>query len=580
MTEAPTSAPEVAALLDRAEQELLDLAIEGGRADWVYATYITPDSEALSARANARMIERTVHWVKATSPIRPDGLEGSVRRRLKLLRLALPLLAPSDPKESAELTSIVAAMSGAYARGRYTPQGETEPLDLQALERILLTDRNPARLADVWSGWHSVGRSMATGFTRYVELGNRGAREVGFDDLGAMWRSKYDMAPDAFATEVDRLWEQVRPFYASLHAYVRSRLRAHYGASLVPADGPIPAHLLGNMWAQEWQGIFPLVAPPTAGAGYDLTQLLVARSTTPEEMVRYAERFFVSLGLDPLPSSFWERSMLVRPRDREVICHASAWDLDYVDDLRIKMCIEITSEDFATIHHELGHNYYQRAYGHLPFLFRDSAHDGFHEAIGDTIGLSVTPEYLVRIGLLGASPPSDADLGLLLYRALEKVAFLPFGLAVDRWRWDVFAGRIAPRDYTRSWWELRRRYQGIAPPTARAETEFDPGAKFHVPANVPYMRYFLAHILQFQFHRALTRAAGASGPLHRASIYGSHAAGDRLRATLALGQSREWPDALEALTGERQMDASAMLDYFAPLRKWLDEQNRGVPVGW
>jgi peptidyl-dipeptidase A len=334
------------------------------------------------------------------------------------------------------------------------------------------------------------------------------------------------------------------------------------------------------MWAQSWEGVYPLLHPPSSDTGLDLTRLLVDRRTTAVDMVRYAERFFVSLGFEPLPPSFWERSMLLRPRDREVICHASAWDLDFVDDLRIKMCIEITGRDFQTLHHELGHNYYQQAYGRLPFLYRDSAHDGFHEAIGDTVGLSVTPEYLVRIGLLDHAPSTEGDLGLLLGRALEKVAFLPFAFALDKWRWEVFSGRIDPSEYNRTWWEIRRKYQGVAPPTPRGEEEFDPGAKFHIPANVPYMRYFLAHILQFQFHRALVKASGAREPLHRASIYGSIDAGRRLRATLEMGSSREWPDALEALTGERRMDASAVLEYFAPLRRWLDEENRGIPIGW
>ena len=239
---------------------------------------------------------------------------------------------------------------------------------------------------------------MRQEFARYVELGNKGARELGFADMGAMWRSKYDMPPDAFAKELDRLWEQVRPLYVSLHAYVRSRLREKYG-DVVPANGPIPAHLLGNMWAQEWDNIYPLVAPKDADPGYDLTEILKDRKTDALQMVRYGEGFFTSLGFAPLPKTFWERSLFVKPRDREVVCHASAWDVDYVDDLRLKMCIDITAEDFVTIHHELGHNFYQRAYDQQPFLFRDSANDGFHEAIGDTIALSVTPEYLVKLGL-------------------------------------------------------------------------------------------------------------------------------------------------------------------------------------
>jgi peptidyl-dipeptidase A len=395
-----------------------------------------------------------------------------------------------------------------------------------------------------------------------------------------MWRAKYDMPPDDFAREADRLWQQVQPLYRSLHAYVRRRLRETYGDARVPAAGPIPAHLLGNMWAQSWEGIYPVLAPPGDHDHFDLTQALVHRGTTPEQMVRYAERFFVSLGLDPLPASFWERSMLVRPRDREVVCHASAWDLDFADDIRIKMCIEITGEDFQTVHHELGHNYYQRAYARQPFLFRDSAHDGFHEAVGDTVALSVTPDYLAQIGLAAPGAPADNDVALLLRRALEKVAFLPFGLVVDQWRWKVFSGAIGPAEFNRSWWEMRTQYQGIAPPGSRGEEEFDAGAKYHITSNTPYMRYFLAHILQFQFHRALVKDAGATGPIHRASIYGSSDAGRHLRTMLEMGQSREWPDALEVLTGERRMDAAGLLEYFAPLQRWLDEQNRGQPVGW
>ncbi len=577
--ELPASS-ELEAFLHRAESELLDRSCEAQQADWVFATYINPDSEALAARANARVIDLTVALAKESRRFAGVAMSPDSARKLVLLRQFLPVCAPADPAESRELTRLVASMQGTYSRGRYTPRGGSDALDVQGLSRILYTSRDPEVLEDAWAGWHRVGRGVRSEFTRYVELANRGSRELGFPDTGAMWRSKYDMDPAEFAREVERLWSEVRPLYVSLHAYTRARLRAAYGDERVPSDGPIPAHLLGDMWAQSWEKVYPLLAPPDGGEYFDLTGALAERKTSAEEMVRYAERFFVSLGLPPLPATFWERSMLTRPRDREVVCHASAWDLDFVDDLRIKMCIEVTGEDFQTIHHELGHNYYQRAYGRLPFLFRESAHDGFHEAVGDTVALSVTPEYLRRIGLAPDGARFADDVGLLLERALEKIAFLPFGLAVDSWRWQVFSGEVGPSEYNSSWWEVRRRYQGVAPGRPRGEEEFDPGAKYHVPANVPYMRYFLAHILQFQFHRALARAAADSRPLHRASIYGSKVAGDRLRAMLEMGASREWPDALEALTGERRMSADGMLEYFAPLKRWLDERNRGVPVGW
>lgn len=577
MNDAPTEARQ---FLEDVEVRLLDLSTESNQADWLYATYITDDSEALSARAFTRLIATTTQLARESTRYPAESLSPTESRKVKLLRLVLPLVAPSDPLDAEELTRRVTAMTSTYAKGRYVPRGTTESLDLQGLSRILQESREPELLEDVWSGWHRVGRTVRPDFVRYVELANRGARELGFADLGAMWRSKYDMDPEAFSVEVDRLWEEARPLYTALHRYARRRLAAYYGPTRVPEDGPIPAYLLGNMWAQSWDGIFPLLAPEASSPVYDLTELLVARKTTPVELVRYAERFFVSLGLPPLPATFWERSMLVRPRDREVVCHASAWNIDFADDLRLKMCMEITGEDFMTVHHELGHNYYQRAYSRQPFLFRDSAHDGFHEAVGDTIALSVTPEYLVKAGLLPEPPGDGGDLGLLLHRALEKVAFLPFGLVVDKWRWRVFSGEVGPSDYNRTWWEMCRHYQGIEPPAGRGEEEFDPGAKYHVPSNTPYMRYFLALILQFQFHRALARAIGASGPLHRTSIYGSREAGRLLSSMLEMGGSREWPDALEAVTGERRMSARGLLEYFAPLQRWLDVQNQGTPSGW
>ncbi|MBV9769153.1 MAG: M2 family metallopeptidase, partial [Bryobacterales bacterium] len=567
------------------------------RANWVRSTYITSDTEILAAKADQDQIAATMQLAKESTRFKDLKMPDEMARQFKLLRLSLTLAAPSDANQAKELTQIASRMEGIYGSGKYCPaagasgvsangsgsasagSSGNKCLDLDQLSDILRTSTDPAKLLDAWRGWRTISPPMRPLFEKYVELGTKGAREMGFADTGAMWRSQYDMPADAFPVEMDRLWEQVKPLYLSLHAYVRSKLREKYG-DLVPASGPIPAHLLGNMWAQEWENIYPLVAPKDADPGYDLTAILKSRGTQPVDMVKYGERFFTSLGFAPLPKTFWERSLFVKPRDRDVVCHASAWDIDAVDDVRIKICIEINSDDFTTIHHELGHNFYQRAYDRQPFLFRDSANDGFHEAIGDTIALSVTPEYLKKIGLLATVPDNSKDIGLLLYKALEKVAFLPFGLMIDKWRWQVFSGQIPPDKYNESWWKLRLEYQGVAPPVPRSEADFDPGAKYHVPANTPYARYFLADILQFQFHRALAKAAGCSGPLNRCSIYDSKTAGDRLNTMLAMGASRPWPKALAALTGQDQMDATAILDYFAPLKKWLDEQNRGKPVGW
>jgi peptidyl-dipeptidase A len=573
--------------LEETEQKLDKLNTEAQRAEWVQENFITDDTEALAAVTNERAIQEAVRAAKGAVRFDKVKLPPDMARKMLLLKNGLTLAAPSDPSESSEVTRLAASLDGAYGKGKYCPdrmaKSEKKCLDIEDITKIMATSTDASELLDAWKGWHSISPPMKSNFARFVELSNKGARELGFKDTGAMWRSKYDMPPDDFAKELDRLWEQVRPLYISLHSYVRWKLREKYGDA-VPATGPIPAHLLGNIWAQDWSNVYKLVAPKDADPGYDLTAILKERDTKPLDMVRYGESFFTSLGFAPLPLTFWERSLFVKPKDRDVVCHASAWDIDNVEDLRIKMCIDITAEDFSTIHHELGHNFYQRAYDKQPILFRDSANDGFHEAIGDTIALSITPEYLVKLGFINKTPDASKDIGLLLNKALEKVAFLPFGLMIDQWRWKVFSGEVPPDKYNDAWWELRLKYQGVAPGAPRNMHDFDPGAKYHVPANVPYARYFLADILQFQFHRALSQTAGCPGqkgmPLNRCSIYQSKEAGQKLNAMLQLGVSQPWQEALYQMTGSRQMDASAILDYFAPLQKWLDEQNKGKPVGW
>jgi peptidyl-dipeptidase A len=572
----PPAGPDVKGFLEAADATLLRLSNEANQAGFTQATFITPDTEAMSY-ANA-----ITDFAKRAATFNAESVTPEQRRQLTVLKNSITMAAPSDPKESAELAKLVASMDGAYGRGKYCPAGESpdQCLDIEAITKILASDRNPARLREMWEGWHTISPPFKKDYVRFVELSNKGAKELGFADTGTMWRSRYDMPAEEFSKEVDRLWQQLRPLYLSLHTYVRARLHAKYGDA-VPADGPIPAHLLGNIWAQDWSNVYDLVAPAGGAATVSLDAILRARATTPVQMVQTGERFFTSLGFDPLPKTFWERSLFVKPRDREVVCHASAWYMDNQEDVRIKMCIDPTAEDFTTIHHELGHDFYAREYNRAqPMIFRDSANDGFHEAIGDTIGLSVTPEYLVKIGLLDTAPPASSDVMLLLRQALDKVAFLPFSVVIDQWRWQVFSGQVPPDRYNAAWWELRERYQGVRAPSARGEEFFDPGAKYHVPGNTPYARYFLSYVLQFQFHRALAKASGCTTPLNRCSIYGSAEAGKRLKAVLAMGSSKPWPDALEALTGERQLDASAIADYFAPLKAWLDEQNKGLTAGW
>jgi peptidyl-dipeptidase A len=569
--------------INAAEQNLLDLGVKASRASWVAENFITDDTEQISADANEILNTASTKYAKEAHRFDNLQLPPELARKRLLLELATGFPAPNDPKSQKELAQIMASLDGDYGKGKWCENGDQKPcFDVIAVGKLLATNRDPEELKRAWIGWHAVGAPMRQRYARMVELGNEGSKELGYTDVGALWRSNYDMPPDEFEKELDRLWGQLQPLYLSLHAYVRGQLAKKYGKDVVPLSGPIPAHLLGNIWAQEWNNVYDLMDSPKPAQSFDLTKILQDRKTDARGMVKYGENFFSSIGFAPLPGTFWERSLFTKPADRDVVCHASAWDVDLKDDLRVKMCIQPMEEDFRVIHHELGHNYYQRAYNDQPPLFRDSANDGFHEAVGDTIALSVTPEYLQKIGFIDTVPPASGDIDYLLQQALEKVAFLPFGLVIDKWRWKVFSGAVKPDQYNAAWWALRLKYQGVAPPTPRTEADFDPGAKYHVPGNVPYMRYFLARIYQYQFQRALCKEAGVVGPLHRCSIYGNKKAGEKLNQMLAMGKSKPWPDELEALTGQKQMDATAIADYFAPLKIWLDEQNKknNYAVGW
>ena len=584
--QAPAAAPTAAqaeAFLANAEKALFDQSIISGRAAWVNATYITDDTDALASYFGAIDTKQRVDYaLEAAKYAAAPGLSAETKRRLNLLQTALTLPAPTTAGAAEELNQLATKLQSAYGKGKGTLKGQ--PINGSDIEEQMGINRNPAELKEMWVSWHdNVGAPMREDYAKLVGIANAGSKELGFADTGAMWRSKYDMPADDFAKLTDKIWAEVKPLYDELHCYTRAKLNEKYGDAVQPATGPIRADLLGNMWAQEWGNIYDIVAPAGAGdLGYDVTELLTAKGYDPIKMVKAGEGFYSSLGFDPLPQTFWERSQIVKPRDREVVCHASAWDLDNKNDIRIKMCTKVNGDDFVTIHHELGHNYYQRAYQIQKPLYLDGANDGFHEAIGDFIALSITPDYLVKIGLLDPAkvPGADKDLGLLLRQAMDKVAFLPFGLLIDKWRWGVFDGSIPQRQYEKGWNDLRLQYQGIVPPVPRDETKFDPGGKYHIPGNTPYTRYFLARVLQFQFYEAACRQAGWKGPLHRCSFYGNKQVGEKLNAMLEMGASKPWPDALQAFTGSREMSGKALVNYFAPLQKWLIEQNKGKSCGW
>ncbi|MCG7555125.1 M2 family metallopeptidase [Pseudoalteromonas sp. Of11M-6] len=573
------SEADAVAFLDKASEQLVDLNFRSSRSAWIYANFITHDTASLAADVNEEYTAALVELANQAAQFDGLTLNEDTRRKLDKLKLNLTLPAPKDADKTAELAKLTAELDGMYGKGKYCKDDGT-CLSLGDMTAKMANSRDYEELLDIWQGWREVSKPMRPLYEKQVVLTNEGANELGYADTGAMWRSKYDMPADDFAKELDRTWNQVKPLYDSLHCHVRAKLGEKYGEDKVPQDQPIPAHLLGNMWAQSWGNIYDLVAPENADPGYDVTALLAKHNYDEIKMVKGAEKFFTSMGFAPLPETFYERSLFIKPQDRDVQCHASAWNLDAKDDLRIKMCIQRTGEEFSVIHHELGHNFYQRAYNQQPVYYQESANDGFHEAIGDTIALSVTPGYLKQIGLLDNVPDESKDIGLLMKMALDKVAFIPFGLLVDQWRWKVFSGEISPAEYNQAWWELREKYQGVKAPISRTENDFDPGAKYHVPGNVPYTRYFLAHILQFQFHKSLCEIAGSKEAIHRCSVYNSKAAGERLNAMLEMGSSKPWQQALKTLTGKDEMDATAVLDYFAPLQKYLDEQNKGRNCGW
>lgn len=566
---------EAKAFVDAVEADFAEKSTFAAQVFWVQANFMTVDTNAMAAKVGGDMTALAVKYATQAKQFNELNLDPVLRRKMEMIKLGITLPAPTNAAENKELATISADLDSMYATGR-GPQGRT----LGQLEDVMAESRDPAELLKAWEAWRTISPAMKDKYARMVAIANKGARELGYSDVGYMWRAGYDMPADDFRAEADRLWDQVKPLYDSLQCHVRAKLNEKYGDDIVPLDQPIPAHLLGNMWAQQWGNIYELVASEGSNIGYDLTEILQEKGYDEVKMVKTGEQFFTSLGLDPLPETFWERSLITKPRDREVQCHASAWDIDNKDDIRIKMCIKINAEDFKTIHHELGHNFYQRAYQNQSTLHQGGANDGFHEAIGDAIALSITPDYLKQLGLIDKVPGPEGDIGLLMRRALDKVAFLPFGLMVDQWRWQVFNGELTPETYNQGWWDLRLKYQGIRPPVARDANAFDPGAKYHIPGNTPYMRYFLADILQFQFHKAACAQAGYDGPLSRCTIYGNKDVGKKLNALLEMGASKPWPDALEAFTGTRQMDGSAVLEYFAPLKVWLDEQNKDRKCGW
>jgi len=576
---------DVEAFLQRVELEDKTLGPIVSSAYWIGSNFITYDSQKVVADYGKRYQLLALERARQASAF--DGVEVSAenRRKLNLIKSSFVMPSPLDDELAGEISAISAELDAMYGSGQHC-FADDDCYDLEAFENIIDNSRDPAELLKAWEGWRNIGKPMKEMYLRMVEIGNQGANDLGYDGLTDLWFSQYDMPADEFLDETDRVWEELKPLYDALHCHVRDELSNYYGEDIVSKTGSLPAHVLGNMWGQSWSNIYDLVYTPSSSSNskIDLTSILKEKDIDEIEMVKIAENFFISLGFEPLSESFWERSLFVKPQDHNVVCHASAWDIDSeINDLRIKMCIERNAEDFSVIHHELGHIFYYQAYSHLPDIFQSGANDGFHEAVGDLLTLSITPDYLKKIDMVSEEEARQANadpISLLMQQALDGVVSVPWTLMLDKWRAKVFTGETSSEELNNSWWELREFYQGIGAPADRGADAFDPGAKYHIPGNTPYTRYYLAKILQYQFHESLCTQMGFEGPLHECSIYDNELAGAKLRAMLALGQSQDWQTALEALTGTRELSGKSMLNYYQPLKDWLDIQNAERTCGW
>ncbi|CAG0920638.1 unnamed protein product [Notodromas monacha] len=581
-------------------------------AEWAFQTNITDYNSEVQVNSSLELSAwLKQEWVSSISQFNLSILDvpehADLRRWYASVEvLGIPAL---DDTDLAKWSQIITSMTSLYGSARICPfdnqdcNPNTDPTwSLEPdLENIFLNSMQKEdfdKLKYVWEKWRDVsGRAVRQQFIEYANLTNQGALVNELKDGGELWLRPYES--ENFQEQIAKLYDQLSPFYQELHAYVRYKLSQHYGADKVSPTGPIPAHILGNMWAQGWQAIFPIVSEFNSSS-LDVTGAMVEQGYTVKKMFETSDNFFTGLGLESLDTAaldFYGDSMLEKPADREVVCHASAWDFMKKNknpgDFRIKMCTSVDMDDLITIHHEMGHIQYYMQYVEQNPLFREGANPGFHEAIGDTLALSVaTPVHLKKIGLLDPNFELDenSQLGFLLRMAMEKVAFLPFGYIMDLYRWKVFNGSIATENLNQEWWNLRETYQGVQSPVPRTEMDFDPGAKYHVVNDVPYIRYFVAHVLQFDFHQTLCELAGQFNPskpdekpLHECDIDGDKTnAGAKLKVLLQAGSSKHWAETLEGLTGHSEMTVDPLLNYFKPLRDYLKQQIalHNIPVGW
>ncbi|KAH9492522.1 hypothetical protein Btru_046311 [Bulinus truncatus] len=564
--------------LSEYDKEAQILKFQASEAEFNYESNLTEYNKNVSLQRQLSKAEFDLRKQKESWSYNVTGMTESIRRQFRFVRDIGANAQPNKTKLE-KLKQSRLDMQSIYGKGEVCLKEKCLPLEPD-LTQLMASSGDYDELLAVWTKWRDVtGKKMKTIFSEYVDLYNEAVRISCFKDAGEYWRSWYDSP--TFEEDIANLYAQIRPLYEQLHAYVRKKLQQKYKHVKFPSSGHIPAHILGNMWAQEWTNIIKDVVPYKDKPTVDVTDELKKQGYTAMKIFETADSFFGSLGLIKMVPEFWKNSIIEKQNGTDMVCHATAYDLYNGKDFRIKMCTDITQEDLVTVHHEMGHVEYYMQYKDHPIVFRDGANNGFHEAIGDVMALSVqTPEHLHKINLLKDLPTdSETDINFLMKMALEKVAFLPFGYLIDLWRWSVFSGKTTSENYTNDWWKLRCRLQGVYPPVKRSSDDFDPGAKYHIPSDTPYIRYFISFIIQFQFHKAACQAAGYRGPLHRCDIYNNTDAGKQIGNMLKLGASRPWPDAMEVITGQRKMDASALLEYFHPLLEFLKKEN-GDEFGW
>ncbi|XP_053696511.1 angiotensin-converting enzyme [Sabethes cyaneus] len=577
-------------LTDIDRKSSLECSLNVG-AQWNFETNVNEATqvEAIAAQQRYNDFQRLI-WDQMRHIDQTKIFDDKLYRQVRLMSIIGPSALPPDQLDRYNrivndmLTIFNGAQICAYERPfecglRLQPH----------LKDIMAKSRDWNELQYTWLEWRrKSGRHMRELFEQLVDLTNEAARVNNFTDGAAYWQFPYESRD--FREEMEQVWKEILPLYEMIHAYVRRKLREFYGPDKISRDVPLPDHILGDMYGQSWNNILDVLIPYPGRSYLEVTPEMHKQGYNPLVMFQIADEFFVSMNMTAMPPDFWLTSVLTQPPDRPVLCTPSSWDFCNGKDYRIKMCTTVSHKDFITVHHELAHVQYFLNYRNNPKVFRDGANPGFHEAIGDAVTLSVAaPKHLQNLGLVQKNVDDTAhDINFLFSLALEKVVFLPFALAMDAWRYDIFEKRIRKEQYNCHWWLLREQYGGVKPPVLRSELDFDPGAKYHVAANIPYIKYFFSNVLQFQIHRAMCSASrqydplDPNKPLHKCDIYRQPAAGNILKQLMERGASEPWQQVLQEVIGEGRLDGTALREYFRPLEEWLRNENLRTNefVGW